>query len=178
MQLVQMKALECSNKPLLFLSLSTDPICWHRNCSHIHARECKIQLRKSLSSFRACLNCRAGSVLQSYMSGAVNTSATWTCLQVHGQQWASCWSAVKRPTKGKFVTRRACTYLIISATSLTLLPRYATGRTVNFPTDRALFLSCSLVNIVFPILYGVLCKRWWKRKSHSQENIPCTNLCS
>lgn len=134
MQLVQMKALECSNKPLLFLSLSTDPICWHRNCSHIHARERKIQLRKSLSSFRVCLNCRAGPVLQSYMSGAVNTSAAWTCLQVHGQQWASCWSAVKRPTKGKFVTRRACTYLIISATSLTLLPRYATGRTVNFPT--------------------------------------------
>lgn len=27
---------------------------------------------------------------------------------------------------------------------------------------------------VFPILYGVLCKRHWKRKSHSKKNIPCT----
>lgn len=113
------QASDCSNKPLWTPSLSTDLICSLRNCSHIHARECKTQLGKSsLGSFQACLDRRGGVVLQS-------CTAAWNML-VSVQSAASQqveWSTAKGSVEDKFLTRRACTYLIISATFLTCLPK-------------------------------------------------------
>lgn len=91
-QLVQRKmeqASECSNKPLLSLSLSTDSTCWLRNRTRIHAREHKIQLGKSLGSFQACLNCRAGFVLQSSKACACKHLSSLNML-------ASAWSVVSQ----------------------------------------------------------------------------------
>lgn len=165
------------NKPLSSLSPSTNSVCWlfFINCSDIHAREHKIQLRKPLGSFQACLDCRTAFTLQSSTGCAVNTSAAWMCLQKCGQFWANRWSAEK-----DFFLIKLCFYFSKKSLHLWFLhlpchlcPIEAPGRAVG-----ALFLSSSVITIVFPILYGALCKKRWKRKRHSPENIPCTDFFS
>lgn len=146
------------------------------NCSDIHAREHKIQLRKPLGSFQACLDCRAVFMLQSSTGCAANTSAAWMCLQKCGQYWANRWSTEKDLFLMKlcfFFSPKKSLHLWFLHLPYHLCPTEAPGRAVG-----ALFLSCSVITIVFPILYGALCKKWWKRKRHSPKNIPCTDFFS
>lgn len=73
--------------------------------------------------------------------------------------------------------QEGCTHLRTAARSLTLLPRTCKRQSRELPHSHCSFpLLLALITIVLPILCGALCKRWWKRKSHSQDNIPCTNL--
>lgn len=127
------------NKPLSSLSPSTNSVCWlfFINCSDIHAREHKIQLRKPLGSFQACLDCRTAFTLQSSTGCAVHTSAAWMCLQKCGQSWANRWSAQKDffLIKLCFCFSKKKLTLMISAPSLPPLPHRGTSQSsrCSFP---------------------------------------------
>lgn len=152
------QASECSSKSLLSQRLSTDPVCWLKNCSHIHAREHKIQRGKSLGSLQACLECRAGFVLQSCQAGL------GTPRQPEPAVPGSSQGAARRHCQGLHSPQHCCT-----------LAKPAAWDGQEAEQGTSTLLLPSLIIMVLPILCAALCKRWWKRKSHSHNNIPWRN---